>query len=1072
MLEQGAPPAGRRGLPSAGPGALVRLVLRALVVAFPLALLLAGPAHAEVTDEDLNSLSFYRLSSSMTALFSTAQEPGGDISLGGDEDEDGWADLLDNPASAGSMLGYADENYNPIMGWLNSRVAQSSDSVGYNTLIGSDEAGLTGVQGARDYALYGATLNGLGLDSTSTGLSLGFFNVIAGGIIFILYAAAAAVDALWSILIDALIWLNPFKLFYTAILAINPVFANGMVGGEGGPPGFLTSLSKWIGSWYLVLVELSWTVMVPLFIGVFLMSILLFKQFDKASGLKKLFIRLLFIGLGLPLLGSMYTGMLNAMDEATAEGNSGSTRVVLSTFVDFEGWAMQQRLRVPDGGDDVVIEWDNIQNAPSGQSQASVRDLALLINAQVMGLQIDPLGDGTDGSWGENALARDESAFTETEYSQVTDILRRYMSNAHVSASSFETESKSTLSSEVRQSCDKDNCSNARQWFEDYIGDPDEIVDRREGVAGNPLLSVAGDAGLRADRDASAEVDTEGGWWPWQWQVQLESTTSFSTRGDVSDCGLRLSTTDGSPLACNLAPLAMYNYLNTDFGPTSYTAYSSGRTTSEATRSIHNSVSMVGTGTMSFVYWFNAVVLLGAFVTIGFGYAVAMVIGNIRRSFQLMMAIPFATLGAISGIAKVIIYTIALIMEIVITLFLYKFVQEFLLSIPNIIEIPFTQTLNNGDDGDEAAMLAFLVSGGFVTMIVTLVTIILVIVFLVMAMRLRKTLVKAVEEASTKLVEKLTDSTVTPPGGGGGGGKMPALASGASSGAGAAMGNRMMGGGGGPKGSSRGPNAGGTNGGGPEGISTSASNSNNTKVDGDVDTDGTLQGPGELTSGDGDGNGDDRTGAGLDLGGEDRNAERETALGRQVETNGLSLSPGAADPDNPRVGDAGDPLEAGARSVQESGEEYRKADAAKFGAVKDGAEAGVHAGVAVGRGFAGDAAGAAESGGKALEKGGSATAKNAQSKEHKERAGKSSLDNQNPNPKNVRRMNQGRQMEQTGRTISNTAGMASGGTGGKPGTGSSKPTGGTGGKSGAGPKPTGKGSGNVRKPRRGNNRKK
>ncbi|MFD6952068.1 hypothetical protein A6A08_02570 [Nocardiopsis sp. TSRI0078] len=1043
MLEQGAPPGGRRGLSSDRPGVLVRLVLRALVLAFPLALLLTGTAHAdEVSDEELDSLSFYRLSSSMTALFSTAQEPGSDISL----NEEKWTGLLEQPASAGSMLGYADEDYNPIAGWLNSRVAQSSDSVGYETLVGSGSSGLSGVEGARDFALFGATLNGLGLDSTSTGLSLGFFNAVFGGIIFLLYTVSAGVDALWSILIDALIWLNPFRLFYDAIS--NEVFADGMTGGltnEGEDRIPLSGLLTFINNWYGFLEDLAWQVMVPVFIGVFLMSILLFKQFDKASGLKKLFIRMLFIGLGLPLLGSMYTGMLNAMAEATDEGNSGSTRVVLSTYVDFEGWAMQHRLRVPDGGE-VYVEWDDSQNAPSGRSQASVRSLALQINYQVLGLSEATSSLDGDAPWG-GALGGGEEDFRETHYAQVSSLLKRYMDSDHLSASSFESESKSTLSDEVRA------CENvcARKWFKQYIGDPEAVVnvgsDKKEvDVPDNPLISVSGTGLTASDSDHGRR---------------------FSTGDGVESCGLELATDSGSPRRCNLAPLAMYNYLNTDFGPTSYTAYSSGRTTSEATRSIHNSVSMVGTGTMSAVYWFNAAVLLGAFITIGVGYALAMLVGNIRRSFQLIAAIPFATLGAISGIAKVIVYSIALVMEVLVTIALYKFVQEFLLSLPTIIETPFARILNQSAEGDEAsAMLAFLASGGLITMIVTLVSIILVILFTVMAMRLRKTLVKAVEEAATKVVEKLTDSSVTPPGGGGGG-KVPAFTSGASSGAGAAMGNRMMGGGG-PKGG-KGPNAGGTNGGGPEGISTSAGNSSDTRVDGDVDTDGTLEGPGELTSGDGD---DDQSGAGLDPGGESRDAERETALGRRVETDGLSLPPGSADPDNPRVGDDADPLEAGVASVQQSGEEYRKADAARLSAGKDGVEAGVHAGVAVGRGFAGDAAGAAESGGKAMEKGGSATAKNAQANEHKERAGKSSLDNQNPNPKNVRRMNQGQQMQQTGRTVSNTAGLVSGGTGGKSGGGGSKPTGGSGGKSGGAPKPTGERTGNSRKPSRGNNRKK
>ncbi|MDE3723966.1 hypothetical protein PWG71_21460 [Nocardiopsis sp. N85] len=1019
---------------------LARLAAWALVLAFPLTLLLGstGTAHADDDEDILGRLSFYRLSSSMTALFSTAQEPGSDIALADTE----WETLLDNPASAGSMLGYADSNYNPIMGWLNSHIAQSSDSVGYDTLRGSEDAGLQGVQGAHDYALFGATLNGLGLDSTSTGLSLGFFNAIAGGIIFLLYITSAAIDVLWSVLISALTWLNPFRLFYWAIFALNPDFANGMTGGER-PEGALAGLAQWIGSWYLVLVELSWTVMVPLFIGTFLFSVVMFKKLDKGSALKKLFIRLLFIGLGLPLLGSMYTGMLNAMEQATDEGNSGSTRVVLSTFVDFEGWAMQQRLRVPEKGDhDVYIEWDHNRNAPSGRSQASVRELALLINAQVLGLEgrIDPVNAGA-GSWGQTALEpAAESVFTESRYAEVTDILFRYMGNAHVSASSFETQSKATLD------CDADNCK-ARQWFDDYIGDPDEVVQVESEVKihQNPLIWVEEGVGLSTYKELPPEMQEEDT--DFFDFFSFFRYTSFHTRGDVSDCGLRLAKSDGSPEACNLSPLAMYNYLNTDFGPTSYTAYSSGKTTSEATRSIHNSVSMVGTGTMSFVYWVNAVVLLGAFITIGFGYAIAMVIGNIRRSFQLMTAIPFATLGAMAGIAKVIVYSIAMIMEVVITLFLYKFVQEFLLSIPSIIEIPFSQVLNEGGEGDTTAMVAFLASGGFISMVVTLVSIIAVILFTIMAMRLRKTLVKAVEEASTKLVEKLTDAQIAPPGGGGQGqGIMPALGRGAAAGAGAAAANRMIGGGGSQGG--KGPNAGGTNGGGPEGISTSAASSNDTRVGGDVDTDGTLEGP----DGSGGGGDDRRPGPGLDAGGLGGDAEREAELGRRVEANGLSLPPGSdapgpSDPDNPRVGD-GDALDVAAASAQHSADEYRKSDRAKVGAVKDGVEAGAHAGIAAGRAAAGDGAGAAKSAGKAAEKGGSAVAKNAQAAQHKEQAGKSSLDNQAPNPTHQQRIKQGQQISQTGRAVSNTAGMASGGTGGKPGGAGGKPGGG-------GPKPSG-----------------
>src|SRR5699024_9069666 len=157
-----------------------------------------------------------------------------------------------------------------------------------------------------------------------------------------------------------------------------------------------------------------------------------------------------------------------------------------------------------------------------------------------------------------------------------------------------------------------------------YIGEPEDVLknageDDSVKPNENPLLVTAEGSGLRMVSDGK------------QAGTLRHFETEGTSNGDVGDCGRKLSTPGGAPMACNLSPLAMYNYLNTDFGSTSLHTYSSGRSSSEATRSVHNSVSMVGTGTMSFIYWFNAVVLLGAFVTIGFGYAFAMIIGNLRR---------------------------------------------------------------------------------------------------------------------------------------------------------------------------------------------------------------------------------------------------------------------------------------------------------------------------------------------------------------------------------------------------------------------------------------------------------
>ncbi|MDN5655582.1 MAG: hypothetical protein L0G46_10935, partial [Kocuria sp.] len=194
-----------------------RMIALALMLIIPITLLLgsASGAFAQDDDEDAESavaaLNFYRLSSSVTALFSEANKP--DSKVEAPEGDTAWQDVASNASSGGSFVGYVDDDYNPIAGWLNSKTAQSSDAIGYGTLMTFDEGtGISALSGAQHYAYFGATLNGMGLDTTSTGLSLGFFNTMLGGVVMLLYILTAAVDGLFSIILTVMDWLNPFKL--------------------------------------------------------------------------------------------------------------------------------------------------------------------------------------------------------------------------------------------------------------------------------------------------------------------------------------------------------------------------------------------------------------------------------------------------------------------------------------------------------------------------------------------------------------------------------------------------------------------------------------------------------------------------------------------------------------------------------------------------------------------------------------------------------------------------------------------------------------------------------------------
>lgn len=938
----------------------------------------AGAAFAQDDDDSAMKFSLYRMSSTMTSFFSSVQSPDSEDAI----NLEAWGNVVSQPANAGSLLGYLDPDFSLSTGWFSSQLSGSSDAIGYDTLAVKnadgevvEEANGQEMEGLLDYAHFGAALNGLGLDGTSTGLSGNFFNQVSGGIVMLLYVLAGAVDFLFEIIIKGLAALNPFKLFFSGMQAISPTLANGMVGGDTSAWGPLSGLASWIGGWYVVLNDMAWAVMVPIFIAVLLAGLLMMNSTKRMSGIKKLLIRMFFIGLGLPLLGSMYTGALNSMAVAADSGNSGSTRVVLSTYVDFESWVMKNRLYVPENAE---IGWSRTGDAPTSESVTQVRNTSLEINkaanANYYNINQVVSADSAD-SWTESAMTSNGDGDSSHAYANTMDILSRYMTGAQISSATFET----AIKGELTDTDDGLGNDVIAGWFNDF-SKSEEFNEKEAGpINSNPIISVAANSGLQRADDGSF----------------------YSADGTTSACYSRVVKNNSTdPAACNLSPLAMYNYLNTSFGPSSMTMYSSGNVASEATRSIHNSVNQVGTGAMSFLYWLNAVMILGSFVLIGFGYAVSMVIANIRRSVQLIAAVPFATLGAIAAIAKVIVYSFALILEVMLTIFVYKLVQELLLSLPQIAEIPFANAINEADTG--VKFLAFLLGGIGLPMVLTVISILLTIAFTVMALRVRKTLVKGIEEVVTKLVEKFTETSIGTPRSGGGG--LRPLAAGLGAGAGSALASRAMGGGGqgsngrdgGSGRGSQGPS--GVSLGGPQGPGGPGGSAGGVLGAGagmlalgsdpkDPNAPGGAQGPGGPGAPGGDGGVfDDSQQADGALGaGRDRAAE-DVELGKRVEAQGLSDGTGGY---GERDRDAMDTF---SDSVGDSMGKYAESDKKRMAAGKDAAVAAGYGALAAGRGMGGDVAGAVDSGSKALAAGSSAAGANKEAGELSKDAGRSSLD--------------------------------------------------------------------------------
>lgn len=964
-------------------------VAAVLIAVFGLTMI-GGSAYAGPNDKDkAEKYDFYTLSSNVTAYFSDATKPGEGDGLSADE---GWTTIAQNASEGGNLLGYGDDDVSSFSGWLVSKATGSSNTVGYDSLKVRDNdssSANSAYSGVLAYAQYGSLLNALGLDSTSTGLGLHFQNMAFGSIMALLYLLAGGIDTIFSAVIWLLETLNPFKFFFSAISASSTAMANGMTGGQG-VPVWMQSLDTWFSGWYQALVNLSWTVLIPLFLFVFIISSLMWKKGNALGGLKKLVIRVLFLGVGLPLIGSMYTASLGVMKDATAGAGMGATRVVISTFVDFENWAKKDRLAVPDNA---TLQWDSSKQAPTGASVNKLRQTTVAINKLANSgafssvSDIDVSGLGSISTEAAKADTTSSGGLKDFTYVAAMEMLLRYTTAQSYQASDFDTAIKGRISQQASSGQEQVK-SCATTWF-NVQADGSTKADGKgcsaTKASDNPVLKVREGSGLQASGESG--------------------TITFTTSGDkyAGDWVMLGENFNGS----NLSALSMYNYLNTTFDKNSATTYSSSNAVSSATREYHNSVNLVGSAGVSWLYWVNGAVTLLCFIVLGLGYAFGMFTGAIKNSMHIITAVPFATLGSMAGIAKVVIYTFTMITEIIATMFIYRLVQEIILSIPSIFEGGLEHMFNSmGGFG------VYLKNSGNVTLFTSLVSTVLLILLTWKMMHFRGAFVKGLNEAVTKIIDKFLDTNVAPPAGGGK--LMPALAGGVGAGVGSAAANRLMSGrgglgsGSGRGGASSGLMAGsggiqdgnggvsgmgggsmlsinGTDGPGPDEIGPGASG-------GDPNAPGGGGGGLLLSDGSGGVNVDNSTSN--DNSSALMTSESDRQLASEVDARGglsepaqIEAGPQADAAASSKVANnADDAMSETAGSIQLTMDAHNKADKARVDQATSGVKAVWHGGKAAAKAYSGDVAGAAQDGQKALGDVQSAQTKGQEAKAHRQSA--------------------------------------------------------------------------------------
>lgn len=207
------------------------------------------------------------------------------------------------------------------------------------------------------YYSYGLLLSLIGFDSVgtdATDVTREAFGWIALGS----YHAASWVNLIFEVTFDFLYATNPFMFFKDITTSssagqdeLNTIYddATGSWGSGANTDGSVGALAEFFGKIYDVFTSFAWSVSIPLALLFIVISFFLTRRgrYSFASNMKKVLVKVVFLAIGIPILGSAYTQVLTALKDSQAMSDEFLTQAVSYTFLDFGRWVETARLQPP-----------------------------------------------------------------------------------------------------------------------------------------------------------------------------------------------------------------------------------------------------------------------------------------------------------------------------------------------------------------------------------------------------------------------------------------------------------------------------------------------------------------------------------------------------------------------------------------------------------------------------------------------------------------------------------------------------------------------------------------------------
>jgi hypothetical protein len=722
-------------------GKIVSVIIM-LAIAMSLVLTVSKVAFA---GDDKKDFSFYKTASVAGSFYDNSSNMLGDNYQFKKTPDKGAAlnAALNDPsqmANAGAFVGYVDKDFNIFdIGSFLAQTTMGTQSRSY-TVPDNDKA-------VSAYLQYGHALQALGLDTVTSNQMdfMGIGRMFIGAVSLLFYVFGLVPQLLFNITIGIMQAMNPFNWILTEA-------AGGAetIPALSGVKGFVTDLYNTFAGMGLYVVTLLFAVGIG-------MSILFWRKSNNVgSHFKKFLIRVVFIAAGLPLLAMTYTAALNNAADAFSSSAPMANKAIASTFVDFAAWAEKSNLTLPRGTTIKV-------NGNSSGSGSGTVDMGGTTAPQMFALRINQssnsIVDGADINKDKDASTNiiDSRSADKNQIGrmfEVLDLLLRYMNTTRYTSGAYESYVK-TLNKDFIAGTEITSNKDKYTSVENILDSKNSKIDDKDisymnngspgsynvSIKGNSLI-YEGNGVLHGSAPGTKEYNYE------------DKYFKYVSNGTVTGTG-------------GLSTLSMYNYLNTKFADDTVTNYSSNKLASDYVLDTHHSVSLVGGGFMGIIYWLNMLSILGFIGIVGSIYAFGLIGGSVKRGIKMVTSLPFASLGSIKAISKIVAITASMIIQIYGTLVVYELVVQLFIASQQIFLTPLLEGFNNGNVS--AAVIPgigadYNIAIGALTGVAGIAVMLVMTVFnfvvTIKAVKFRKTLVKSMDEAMAGWIDRFfnTDS--------------------------------------------------------------------------------------------------------------------------------------------------------------------------------------------------------------------------------------------------------------------------------------------------------------------------